>query len=117
MRSTGLVSHDLFMRAIEVALRVIPRIRDGKIESQDPIIRVWSDGGIDLSKATFHIEVLRSDFKRALTLVEQDLQAFLFSIESWTQVISFKAANQLFERFDDDFKIKTRSTELHDRVD
>jgi len=39
----GLISNDLFMRALEVALRVIPRIRDGKkrIPEEKALADLW----------------------------------------------------------------------------
>jgi len=43
MKATGLVSNDLFMRAIEVALKVIPRIRDERkrIPEEKALADLW----------------------------------------------------------------------------
>ncbi|MDJ0705407.1 MAG: hypothetical protein QNJ46_19155 [Leptolyngbyaceae cyanobacterium MO_188.B28] len=82
------------------------------VESQGNVIRVWSDGGIEPIKNAFYVDVSRPYFKRALMLVEQELQAFLFSIESWAQNVGFTGSNGLFQKFDDCFKIGRRHTEV-----
>ncbi|MDV3349318.1 hypothetical protein QGP82_11495 [Leptothoe sp. LEGE 181152] len=82
------------------------------VESQGNVIRVWSDGGIEPTTNASYIDVLRPYFKRALMLVEQELQAFLFSIKSWAQDIGFTGSNELFQKFDDCFKIGRRHIEI-----
>ena len=43
MKATGLVSNDLFMRVIEVALKVIPKIRDERkrIPEEKALSDLW----------------------------------------------------------------------------
>ena len=43
MKATGLVSNDLFMKAIEVTLKVIPRIRDERkrIPEEKALADLW----------------------------------------------------------------------------
>lgn len=82
------------------------------IERQDDIIRIWSDGGIEPASDAFYIDVMHPDFKRALMLVEQDLQAFLDSIESWAQAVGFVRSNELSQKFDECFNIRKQYKEL-----
>jgi hypothetical protein len=82
------------------------------IENQGGNILVWSDGGMESARNTFYIEVPRPHFKRVLTLVERELQAFLFSIESWAQEVGFNRSNELFQKFDECFNVGRKYTEL-----
>ncbi len=76
------------------------------LESKDDVILIWSDGGMMPVKNAFHIDASQSDFEQALKLVEQDLQEFLFSIESWARDISFARAKELFHKFDECFNVR-----------
>lgn len=78
------------------------------VESQGDIVRVWSDGGSEPTNHAFHIDVSRSQFERMLRSVEQELQAFLFCIESWTQEVGFAESSKLFQKFDECFSIGIR---------
>lgn len=81
------------------------------IESQGDIVRVWSDGGIEPTTDAFHIDISRSRFQRALTLVERELQAFLFCIEGWAQEIGFVEPSKLSQKFNQCFLIEKRYCE------
>ncbi len=78
------------------------------VERQGNVVRIWSDGGIEPASSATHIDVSRFQFQKALTVVEQDLQAFLFSIESWAQEIGFVESGKLFQKFDMCFNIRRR---------
>ncbi len=82
------------------------------LERRGDIIRIWSDGGIEPSSNAIYIDISYSQFKQALTLLEQDLQAFLFCIESWAQEIGFTESNKLSYKFDKCFDIGRRYTAL-----
>lgn len=58
----------------------------------------------------FHIDVSRSDFEMGLRAVEQELQAFLLSVESWAQEVGFVESSKLLEKFDECFRIGTNGT-------
>lgn len=75
------------------------------VERQGNIIRIWSDGGIAPTQDAFHIDVSQPEFEKALMGVERELKAFLLAIERWAQNISFAEPNQLFQKFDQCFKI------------
>lgn len=75
------------------------------VEHQGNIIRIWSNGYTEPTRDAFYVEVSRPDFEKALICVERELQAFLFSIESWAQDISFAGSNKLFQKFDHCFQI------------
>ena len=66
------------------------------VEWRDDKIRIWADGGLDESlKDVFYIDVTVSNYKKALNLVNKDLQAFLFCVYSWLQEIGFKQSKLL----------------------
>ncbi|NEQ68301.1 MAG: hypothetical protein F6K21_22930 [Symploca sp. SIO2D2] len=77
------------------------------MENQGYFIRIWSDGGMEPAKNAFYIDVSRSDFERGLRQVEQELQAFLFCIESWAQEIEFAESRELLQKVDECFQIGT----------
>lgn len=81
------------------------------VENRDDVVRIWSDGGIDYSAGqfvnnAFYIDVSRDRFAKALILVEQDLQAFLFCIDSWAKEVGFRESSKLCQKFDEYFSIK-----------
>ncbi|KAI9135143.1 hypothetical protein [Acaryochloris sp. CCMEE 5410] len=76
------------------------------VERQGTIIRIWSDGGLEPMRDAFNIDVSQPEFEKALMGVERELQAFLFSIESWAQDIGVAEPNQLFQKFDHCFNIR-----------
>jgi hypothetical protein len=81
------------------------------VERQNDFIRVWSDGGLGESvQSAFHLDVSYSAFREGLIMVERELQAFLFSIDSWGQKIGFEQSNALFQKFDRCFDIYRRYT-------
>ncbi|WP_299415161.1 hypothetical protein [Acaryochloris sp. IP29b_bin.148] len=75
------------------------------VERQGNSIRIWSDGGTVPTRDAFYMDVSQPEFEKALMRVERELQAFLFSIESWAQDIGFAKPNPLFQKFDHCFKI------------
>ncbi len=76
------------------------------VENLGNVIRIWSDGGMGQVSDAFYIDVSRDRFTRALILVEQDLQAFLFWIESWAQEVGFTESSKLCQKFDECFSVK-----------
>lgn len=76
------------------------------VEMQDDVIHIWSDGGIEPASKAFSISVSRSHFEKTITLVERDLQAFLFCIESWAQEVGIAESSKLFQKFDECFSIR-----------
>lgn len=82
------------------------------LERQGDLIRIWSDDSIEPVSRVFCIDVPRPDFERALILVERDLQAFLYSIESWAQDVGFARSNELSQKFDECFNIRRKYKEL-----
>jgi hypothetical protein len=80
------------------------------VENRDNVVRIWSDGGIDYSESkqvnAFYIDTSRDRFAKALILVEQDLQAFLFCIDSWAKEVGFAQSSKLSQKFDEYFNIK-----------
>lgn len=81
------------------------------VEMQGDVIRIWSDGGIEPVCNAFHINVSRAHFAKTLILVERDLQAFLFCIESWAQEIGFVESSKLSQKFDECFNIGKKYAE------
>jgi hypothetical protein len=54
------------------------------VEAKNGQISIWSDSDLGESiQQAFQIEVSRSTFRQALQNVEQDLQNFLYCVESW----------------------------------
>lgn len=76
------------------------------IENLGDAIRIWSDGGTQAVSKAFYIEVSRDRFAKALILVEHDLQAFLFCIDSWAREIGFAQSSKLCQKFDKCFNLK-----------
>lgn len=86
------------------------------VENRDDVVRVWSDGGIDYSAGqsvnnAFYIDVSRDRFAKDLILVEQDLQAFLFCIDSWAKEVGFRESSKLCQKFDKCFNVKNDYTQ------
>ncbi len=75
------------------------------LEMQGDMVSIWSDGLLESVRNAFCFEVSRSQLKEALKLVENDLQGFLFSLESWAQEIGVTNSKELFRKFDDCFSI------------
>lgn len=82
------------------------------IESQGDTIRIWSDDGIEPASDAFYIDVPRPDFKRALMLVERDLQSFLYSTENWAREVGFARAKELSQKFDECFNVRRECKEF-----
>lgn len=80
------------------------------VEGLGDVVRIWSNGGIEPARNAFHIDVSRSQFEKALRVVERDLQAFLFCIDSWAQEIGFVESGKLFQKFDEYFNVRRRYT-------
>jgi hypothetical protein len=79
------------------------------VERRDDIIRIWSDGGLSESvQNAFHIDIPYSAFREGLIMIEKDLQAFLFCIDSWAQEIGFEQPNSLLQKFYQCFNISRR---------
>ena len=76
------------------------------IENLGDAIRIWSDGGMQAASKAFHIDVLRDRFAKSLILVEQDLQAFLFCVDSWAKEMGFAQSSKLCQKFDKCFNLK-----------
>ena len=78
------------------------------LDVQGDLIRIWSDGGLESVSDAFYIDVSKSHFKQALGLLERDLQAFLFGIDSWAQDVGFERSSDLSRKFNECFKIEGR---------
>lgn len=76
MRSTGLVSNDMFMRAFEVALKVIPRIRDERKR-------------IPEEKALFDLWLAMDEIKARVLYVQPE-----FDLEEKQQTLNFDALDE-----------------------
>jgi hypothetical protein len=75
------------------------------------LIKIWSDGGQGESLiGAFSIDVSRADLQAALRLVERDLQAFLWSVESWAQAMGFPHSRELRQQLDRCFNIGSQPT-------
>ncbi len=76
------------------------------IETDNEQIRIWSDGGLgESTQNAFRIEVARSTFRQALQTVEQDLQNFLYCVDSWAQTIGFKSSKNFSQKINQCFEI------------
>jgi hypothetical protein len=83
------------------------------VEAKNGQISIWSDSGLGESiQQAFQIEVPRSAFRQALQNVEQDLQNFLYCVDSWAQTIGFKSSNHLAQKINACFDIGNRYTKL-----
>jgi hypothetical protein len=83
------------------------------IEAKNDRITIGSDDGLDESiQLAFQIEVPRSTFRQALQNVEQDLQNFLYCVDSWAQTIGFKPSKHLAQKINECFDIGNSYTKL-----
>jgi hypothetical protein len=81
------------------------------VENYGDAIRIWSDGGLGESvKNAFFVDVSRAVFKESLSLVERDLQAFLFCVESWAQEVGCDQSAELVQKIDRCFDIRRKPT-------
>ena len=73
MKATGLVSNDMFMRTIEVALKVIPRIGDEKkrIPEEKALLDLWL--AMDEIKAKVVVEQLELPLQYGQLSLDLDL--------------------------------------------
>ncbi len=72
------------------------------LERQGQLVRIWSDeSGLN----TFFVDVPPNVFQEFLRLVEQDLQAFLWCVESWAQDLGFDRTPELVQKIDRCFDI------------
>jgi hypothetical protein len=83
------------------------------VEAKNGQISIWSDSDLGESiQQAFQIEVSRSAFRQALQNVEQDLQNFLYCIDSWAQTIGFNPSKHLAQKISECFDIGNSYTEL-----
>ena len=76
------------------------------VEAKNERVSIWSDGGLgESTQQAFQIDVSRSTFQQALQIVEQDLQDFLCSVDSWAQTIGFNQSTNLSQKINDCFDI------------
>lgn len=76
------------------------------IEMKDDVIWIWSDGHFETVNNPFHIQVSRDRFAKALIIVEQDLQSFLFCIDSWAREIGLAQSSKLCQKLDKCFNLR-----------
>lgn len=76
------------------------------VEASNEQVSIWSGGGLgESTQNAFRIDISRSTFRQALQNVEQDLQNFLYCVESWAQTIGFKQSTDLSRKINDCFDI------------
>jgi hypothetical protein len=72
------------------------------LERQGELVRIWSN---ESGMNTFFVDVPQGVFQESLRLVEQDLQAFLWCVDSWAQDLGFDRAAELVHKIDRCFNI------------
>jgi hypothetical protein len=78
------------------------------IEINNNQIRIWANGGISGDQKADFVDVSMEKYKRNFQSMEQDLQNFLFCLESWAMGIGFLDARKLIIKFNMDFDIQSR---------